>query len=229
MQKLWLSRDEVRSVDKRAIQEFNVPGVVLMENAGLGATDVLMAINPESKPVLILCGPGNNGGDGWVMARHLELRGLKARTLLVADIAPSTGDAGINFAIAQSALLVDGQVTTSNLDEMIRMVRAHDGWIVDALFGTGLSRPLEGIAAQVVEAINESPSTVLAIDIPSGLDCDSGAPMGATVQADHTVTFVAFKKGFLRPESTTWTGVVHVVDIGAPKRLLDEYRALRST
>jgi NAD(P)H-hydrate epimerase len=96
--------------------------------------------------------------------------------------------------------------------------------VVDALFGTGLSRPLGPPFAEVVEAVNASTNPVLAVDLPSGLDCDTGEPLGPTVRAAHTATFVAPKRGFLNPRSAAWTGEVHVIDIGAPRRLVDDYR-----
>src|SRR5262249_6148922 len=104
-------------------------------------------------------------------------------------------------------------------DELIR----QECWIVDALFGTGLTRPLGPPVDEVVAQINASRNPVLAVDMPSGFDCDTGEPLGPTVKATHTATFVAHKKGFLNPESQQWTGEVHVIDIGAPRVLVDEY------
>src|SRR5262249_28103155 len=98
------------------------------------------------------------------------------------------------------------------------------GWIVDALFGTGLTRALGPPFDEVVAAVNASGRPVLSVDLPSGLDCDTGKPLGPTIRATHTATFVAHKKGFLAPDAAPWTGEVHVIDIGAPKNLLDEYR-----
>lgn len=105
----------------------------------------------------------------------------------------------------------------------LKQLKSADGWIVDALFGTGLVGPVSPPFDAVVAAINASPAPVLAVDIPSGLDCDTGLPLGPTVRADHTVTFVAHKAGFEEPSSREWTGEVHVTDIGAPRRLLREY------
>jgi NAD(P)H-hydrate epimerase len=102
------------------------------------------------------------------------------------------------------------------------------GWIVDALFGTGLTRPLENEFAAMVDSINESSAQVVAVDIPSGLDCDSGQPLGPTVRAHHTITFVGMKQGFLMPAARGFIGQVHFADIGAPRRLVDEYLNMRS-
>ncbi len=207
-----LSRDEVRELDRRAIDEFGVPGVVLMENAGRGCAEPLMRLNPERRPVVILCGPGNNGGDGFVIARHLDNHGWPVKVWLLADAKRLTSDAAVNYGAAKASGLVGDQAG------------ALDGWVVDALFGTGLSRALAAPYDGVVAQINASRCPVLAIDIPSGLDCDTGEPLGPTVKATHTATFVAHKRGFLNTASKFWTGEVHVIDIGAPRVLVDEYR-----
>ncbi|VTR93008.1 nad h-hydrate epimerase : NAD(P)H-hydrate epimerase OS=Planctomyces maris DSM 8797 GN=nnrE PE=3 SV=1: YjeF_N [Gemmata massiliana] len=207
-----LSRDEVRELDRRAINAFGVPGVVLMENAGRGCAELLMRLNPERKPVVILCGPGNNGGDGFVIARHLDNHGWPVKVWLLADAKKLTADAAVNCGVAKASGLVGDQPSVL------------DGWVVDALFGTGLSRALEEPHATWVAGINASRCPVLAIDIPSGLDCDTGEPLGPTVKAAHTATFVAHKRGFINTASKSWTGEVHVIDIGAPRVLVDEYR-----
>lgn len=241
----WLSRDEVRELDRRAIDEFGVPGVVLMENAGRGAAELLMRLNPERQRVTILCGPGNNGGDGFVIARHLEIHGWPARLWLVAPskesvaslmrvgISPKLSpDAEVNFRIFWRAEPSPGFIDARSPDS-VALHRLKDeiensDWIVDALFGTGLDRKLAFPFDQIVEFINASGNSALAVDIPSGLDCDTGRPLGPTVKATHTATFVAWKKGFLQPEAKPWVGEVHVIDIGAPKRLVDQFRQLRA-
>lgn len=212
-----LSRDEVRELDRRAIEEFGVPGVVLMENAGRGCAELLVRLNPDRRPVVILCGPGNNGGDGFVIARHLDNAGWPVWAVLEGRSSRLSGDAAVNYRIAHASGLV-GDPTN-----------VFDGWVVDALFGTGLSRALEDQFAFWANRINASNCPVLAIDIPSGLDCDTGEPLGPTVRATHTATFVAHKRGFLNPKAKEWTGEVHVIDIGAPRALVDEYRRRANT
>ena len=110
---------------------------------------------------------------------------------------------------------------------MTEEITLANGWIVDALFGTGLDRALAAPFDEIVAVINASQRPVLAIDIPSGLDCDTGQPLGPTMKAAHTATFVAWKKGFLEPAAQPWIGEVHVIGIGAPKKLVDQFRALR--
>jgi NAD(P)H-hydrate epimerase len=246
MDEYWLSRDEVRELDRRAIEEYGVPGVVLMENAGRGCAELLMRLNPDRKPVVILCGPGNNGGDGFVIARHLDNHGWPVTTWLFAPADPRplnqlrvgthprlTDDAGTNWDIysASGNPVVDVDLDAPgfpvgwerNLTDQCQAA----GWVVDALFGTGLSRPLGPPFDEVVAQVNASGNPVLAVDLPSGLDCDTGEPLGPTVRATHTATFVAPKKGFRNPTSRDWTGEVHVIDIGAPRKLVGEFRALR--
>jgi NAD(P)H-hydrate epimerase len=227
----WLSRDEVRELDRRAIDGFSVPGIVLMENAGRGCAELLRRLNPDRAPVLILCGPGNNGGDGFVIARHLDNHGWPVDVFVVAKSNQEPGDADINFDIVYASGVRYTQchpdhLTDRQADTFRRTLRAA-GWVVDALFGTGLSRPIGPPFDRLIEAVNESGKPVFAIDIPSGLDCDTGEPLGPTVKAAHTATFVAHKKGFLNPVALAWTGEIHVVEIGTPRVLVEEYRRRR--
>lgn len=242
----WLSRDEVRELDRRAIEEFGVPSIVLMENAGRGVAELLMRLNFSRKPVRIFCGKGNNGGDGFAIARHLQNAGIAVEVMVVA-LAPNrrTGiegklapDADLNFRIVERtgipmqhfppeiADIGHSQgIFYQYLKELVPIL--GDGWVVDALFGTGLKGPIQHPLDHVIATINASQALILSVDIPSGLDCDTGQPLGPTVKATHTATFVGWKKGFLQPSAKPWIGEVHIIDIGAPKKLVDLYRALR--
>jgi NAD(P)H-hydrate epimerase len=221
-----LSRAAVRDLDRRAIHEYGVPGVVLMENAGRGAAELLVRLNPDRQRVLILCGPGNNGGDGFVMARHLQNRGLDVDVLLFGEVKRLSPDAAVNAVIWQRSAPLWTAAADRRLDaDQWRIVAGAPGWIVDALFGTGLTRPLGPPFDEVVSAVNASGRPVLAVDIPSGLDCDTGEPLGPTIRAAHTATFVAPKLGFASLNAKPWLGEVHVLDIGAPRKLVDEYRS----
>jgi NAD(P)H-hydrate epimerase len=223
-----LSRQQSRELDHRAMHEFGVPGIVLMENAGRGAAELLMRLNPNQHSVIIVCGPGNNGGDGYVMARHLSNHGWPVAAWSLADSLPTQSDAVTNYQIARRCGLVcetdQGAIINLWPKPIQSWFSKEPCWIVDALFGTGLSRGLSTPYDQVIEAINTAGYPVLAVDIPSGLDCDTGEPLGPTIRATHTATFVAPKLGFRNPKSSEWTGQVHVIDIGAPKQLIDQYR-----
>jgi NAD(P)H-hydrate epimerase len=225
---MYLSREQVRTLDRRAIEEFGVPGVILMENAGRGTADVLISLGCRG-PVTICCGKGNNGGDGLVIARHLDNRGIPIRALLFGQPDQLTGDAAVNYQIVTRSgiptSVFDGDdIDTSELQAQF----AKSEWIVDALFGTGLSGPVRKPFDQVIQFMNESKVRILAADIPSGLDCDTGLALGPTVRAEHTVTFVAEKKGFANPEAKPWIGQVHAVDIGVPRRLLNDLLSARA-
>ncbi|MBL8794784.1 MAG: NAD(P)H-hydrate epimerase [Planctomycetia bacterium] len=215
---MLLTREQVRGIDRRASDDFGMPGVVLMENAGRGAAEVLLSLGVPG-PVSICCGKGNNGGDGFVMARHLANRGAAVDLRLFARPEDLTGDAAMHFRSVDRAglpLTVHGTVKETELrDELSR-----SAWIVDALFGTGLTGPVRSPFDQVIAAINASGVRVFAVDLPSGLDCDTGQPLGATVRASHTATFVAPKQGFAAANAREWTGLVHTVDIGVPAVLL---------
>ncbi|MEX0703576.1 MAG: NAD(P)H-hydrate epimerase [Planctomycetales bacterium] len=215
-----LSRDAVRDVDRRAIEEYGLPGIVLMENAGRGAADVLRALGVGGR-VVICAGKGNNGGDGFVIARHLDLRGIEVRVLSFVDPADLRGDAAINFRVIERSG-IPLRVVTGDVrwDEIDRELAAAE-WIVDALLGTGAAGAVRPPFDRVIGRINAAGRRVLAVDLPSGMDCDTGGPLGACVRADHTVTFVARKKGFDAPGAAEWTGTVHVVEIGVPRKLLE--------
>jgi NAD(P)H-hydrate epimerase len=214
----FLTRAQVRAFDKHAIEQLGIPSVVLMENAGRGAALVLQALGIHG-PVVIACGKGNNGGDGLVIARHLANMRCDASVLLFARLEELSPDAAIQWNIVRKMGL-PAEIASRPLDEMqLAATFARAEWIVDALFGTGLTGPLREPFDRVIALINASAARVLAVDIPSGLDCDTGEPLGAAIRAEHTVTFVAPKLGFCNPAAAACTGRVDVVDIGiAPPR-----------
>ncbi len=220
-----LSRAEVRELDRRAIEEFGVPGVVLMENAGRGAAEVLMRqLNPDRWQVLIVCGAGNNGGDGFVIARHLDRHSYPVKVWLVGHPDKLTPDAAVNYHIVTRSRINCAVCEPPAVDPLLAdLAVTQDNWVVDALFGTGLTGAVREPYDRVIAAINNCGGPILAVDIPSGLDCDTGKPLGPTVRADHTVTFVAPKAGFAAAEAREWLGEVHVVGIGAPRKLLEHY------
>lgn len=215
-----LTRDESRELDRRAIDEFGIPGVVLMENAGRSVVDYLRARHPQG-PVLICCGKGNNGGDGFVIARHLDNHHIPVQVLLCAKPEELKGDAKTNFnIIVKSGLSIADLSKVSILDKSFQALVASAEWIVDALFGTGLSSGIQSPFDKIIAEINHAAAHVLSVDIPSGLDCDTGEPLGIAIKAQHTVTFVAMKKGFTYPAAKDFLGNIHVADIGVPVRMI---------
>lgn len=227
-----LTRDQVRAVDARVIEVYGLPGIVLMENAGRNAAHLLMALASSDRiggpfRVAVACGRGNNGGDGFVIARHLDILGAEVRILLAADPAAFRGDAAVNHAVAGRFGFRIDALESAPVEAWSAALAGSD-WIVDALLGTGSSGAPRGAVATAIGAINEARATgarILAVDIPSGLDCDTGLASGECIRADATATFVARKIGFDVPGSTAFTGAVHVLDIGVPPSLLDEITA----
>ncbi len=210
-----LNREQSRRVDEIAIEQFGMSGLVLMENAGRGCADELVALGIDG-PVVICCGKGNNGGDGYVIARHLDARGFVARVMLCCDAEELTGDAAENHRILSMS-----SVPTVPFDERAVVDQLSEAdWIVDALLGTGAQGEPRPPLDQVIRRLNECPAKKLAIDLPSGLDCDSGEPSASTFRADHTLTFVAPKVGFAAPQAKSFVGDVHVLGIGVPRDLL---------
>ncbi len=239
------TRDEVRALDRWAIETLGVAGIVLMENAASAIEEVaLEMLGREPGPVVIACGPGNNGGDGFALARKLANRGVGVRVVCSAGEASSKGDALANLRTVRAMGLPIETWEAGALDGL------DPALIVDALLGTGMDRPARGAIAEMVEWINgwrasseprasaravlgpapdskaagaEAPGSevrVLAVDIPTGLDCDTGEPLGGpgghVVRADRTVTLAGLKKGFENPSSRAYTGAISVGDIGVP-------------
>jgi hydroxyethylthiazole kinase-like uncharacterized protein yjeF len=276
-----LTRAQMRAYDRHAIETFHVPGIVLMENAGRGAADVIAAMiearrvpptgearsleisnpslgavytsprlsrraasldervararafpvrhvpspgQPATYPlearVVVVCGAGNNGGDGFVVARHLLARGAEVEVFLTGDSEKVTGESRINhdayIDLGGTFVELPNGASLAPLAEAL----ARADFVVDGLFGTGLDRPIRGHLAEVIAVINHADTRCVALDVPSGLDADSGEPLGIAVHADDTVTFGHLKIGLLTPEGARLAGTIHVVDLGVPDRPL---------
>jgi NAD(P)H-hydrate epimerase len=246
-----LSRHELRQLDVQAAQTLGLPTALLMENAGRGAAVWLAELcgampptaggrplspdptkhtpdvprGPAHPPkVLVLCGPGNNGGDGAVLARHLDGWRFPVQALWFAQSKLLTGDPAMHWAILQkSGVDQSAWLDDQQRDDSLSEILSSADWIVDALLGTGLSRPVEGLLRTVIDAINAAGKPVLALDLPSGLDADTGAPLGAAVRASATATFAAPKLGFSAKGAEAYTGEVAVIDIGLPRCLLEPF------
>jgi NAD(P)H-hydrate epimerase len=227
-----LTRDQVRRVDSIAIERYGLPGVVLMENAGRGTADLLRSLGADW--ITVCCGRGNNGGDGFVIARHLEITGCDVRVLLFADPASLRGDAAINIRVIEKAGTPLRVFTGDLSHDALTSELTGSRWIVDALLGTGATGLPRSPYPEIIRAINTAASggvKVLAVDLPSGLDADLGEPFrddagryGPCVKADVTATFVARKTGFDKSSSREFTGDVVVIDIGVPRRVIEEAR-----
>jgi len=213
-----MARDEIRAFDKWAIDTLGLPGAVLMENAGRSCAEFIKdkLKHIHTPKVCIFCGTGNNGGDGSVIARHLINSSFNVVVVLCGDRDKVKGDAKINLdaleRLGQPIERLD--LKDSNIAERVKDFAAGADMLVDALFGTGLTGQLSSEYKTLIESINAQNCPILAVDIPSGLDCDTGQPLGAAVKASYTVTFVAVKKGFTVAGAAQYTGEVFVASIG---------------
>jgi len=214
-----MSRAQVRAVDQWAINTLGIPGVVLMENAGRSCAELIkekLADISEPK-ICIFCGTGNNGGDGYVIARHLLNGGFKVTVVICGDRSKIKGDAKINLDILERLGRPIDRLDLKDGDILgrVKAFAAGADMLVDGLFGTGLNGQLSDEYIQLIESINSVNCPVLAVDIPSGLDCDTGEPLGAAIRADYTVTFVAVKKGFASADAVSqYTGDIFIASIG---------------
>ena len=212
---------EMRELDRRAIEEFGIPGLALMENAGRGMAERIKGIYRErrcSSSVMVLCGKGNNGGDGFVIARHLHNAGLPVRVYFLGE--EGTGDAGINRAIAgklrmNMRAIKDGK----EIAEALKQCRTT-GIVVDALLGTGLANKVSEPIAGIISLVNAVRPHIVAVDTPSGLDCTTGEVLGVAVRAHETLTCGLPKVGFFKAEGPRHVGKLHVVDISLPREML---------
>lgn len=230
-----LDVETIRSIDRIAMERYKMSGLVLMENAGRGAAehidrwlaakrdefgDSSSELKRMSGGTVVLCGSGNNAGDGYVVARHLQTMGHAVEIFQLADPKKLTGDAAANWGIAQKADIPTTVLLTP--DQVPAELSARDAsCVVDAMVGTGAIGPLREPYASAVEVANQLPALRVALDIPSGLDANSGKADGSCFLAERTITFVAAKTGFLQPSAKRWLGEVVVVPIGVPQKLLD--------
>lgn len=213
-----MTKDQVRAVDSWAINTLGIPGVVLMENAGRSCAELIKdklkdIANPK---ICIFCGTGNNGGDGYVIVRHLSNSGFEVVVVICGNREKVKGDAKINLDILEGMgqSIEQLNLAAADLAEKIRAYTDSADMIVDSLFGTGLKGQLSGQYQELIETINSQGIPILAVDIPSGLDCDTGRPLGAATRAKYTVSFVAVKKGFTVSGAADFTGRVFVASIG---------------
>lgn len=215
MQRLF-TREESREVDRVAIEELGVVSLVLMENAGRGATDAICDVfDDRLERVVLVGGPGQNGGDAWVVARRLFLLGHRPLAVLIGDSARLRGDAKANWELL-GKLGVETNELAPGRAASVGDILGDASLVVDGLFGTGLDRPIAGGYADAVSAIEAAPAPVVALDLPSGLDADTGAVFGVAPGAALTVTFAGHKRGLHQYPGVEHAGEVRVVDIGVP-------------
>ena len=207
------TREIIREIDRKTIKEYSIPGLILMENAGRAVSNVIQNEFPDSGSISIFCGGGNNGGDGFVVARHLINAGKEVTTYLLKNKNEYRGDAKTNL---NSLLKISKNV--KRLNSNFSNYKKSD-LIVDAIFGTGLDGEVKGIYKKIIERINSLKTPKISVDLPSGIDSNKGIPLGVSVIANVTVTFVIPKLGISIYPGLNYSGKIYVADITTPKVL----------
>ncbi|MBN2804260.1 MAG: NAD(P)H-hydrate dehydratase [Deltaproteobacteria bacterium] len=218
--RLFMSREQIRTYDKIASEKYHIDSLVLMENAGRGASEIIIklfnGVTDKNKKAAVIAGPGNNGGDGFVITRHLINAGIPVMLFMAVAESSLKGDALKNFIVLKDMKVpityIDTEAKTENTDSGLKEYSI----VIDALLGTGVERTIEGHLLHVLKLINESSSKIVSIDIPSGLDADTGIDWGNGVTADYTITFGHIKKGMLTSQNAFKTGKVFILPIGVP-------------
>ncbi len=218
-----LTSKEMKEIDSITINEIGIPGCVLMENAGIQIFKAIKEKFPklEKEKISIIAGPGNNGGDGLVVARHLFNHGITPDIYLLGSKEKVKGDAGINLRITEKISLKIVEVDTEKIWDKYKEKIIQSTIIVDAIFGTGLTRPAEGLYKRVIEDINKCEGFKVAVDIPSGLSSDTSQLIGPCVKADLTVTLGAPKIAHIFPPAEEWIGELIVAEISIPPFLFE--------
>lgn len=216
-----LKSHKIREIDEYCIQQLKIPGIILMENA---ARKVVENINTtDFNKYTIVSGTGNNGGDGLVVARHLYTLGKKVEVYIVGDIAKMSQDCKINYKIVKNLRIKIDFI--SNMEDLypLRESINQSEVVIDAIFGTGLKRDVEGIFNSVISVININSKHIISVDVPSGINSDNGHVMGNAIQANKTITFQVLKRGFLNYGTDSYTGKVVVEDIGIPEFVVENF------
>jgi len=213
-----VTAQEMGAMDQKACKEYGIPSVVLMENAGLKVVDLIsdQLDNMARRTIVIIAGKGNNGGDGFVVARHLYNQGAEVQVFLAAEAEEIKGDALINLNIWRKMGQKVFLILKNNDINLFRLALMKADLVVDALYGTGFIGSVRDQVISIIEAINASGKPVVAIDIPSGLEANTGRANGPCIIAKHTVTFALPKLGLVLPAAQKYVGVLHVADISIP-------------
>lgn len=219
-----LTREEMRELDRKAIEEYKIPGIILMENAGRNVVEEILKMldDPQQAKVAILCGKGNNGGDGFVVARHLHNHSIHVDVFLIARVSDilKDGDAGTNLQILLNMKIPVNEIfDIPGVNSILKELHNYN-ILADALFGTGLSGDVREPFKTLINGVNNLNKPTISVDIPSGLDCNTGKILGTGIKATKTVTFAIAKKGFYLNDGPSYTGKVIVSDISIPRELI---------
>jgi len=218
-----VTAEEMKRLDRAAIEEYGIPGLVLMENAGRQVVEVIKQVlgNVRGKVVTVFVGKGNNGGDGFVTARHLLNMGVEVKVLALADLEEITGDAAVNLEIWRKMGQKIYSLHHGDGINIVRLILMNTDLIVDAIYGTGFRGKMAEKVGRVVEVLNGSGKPIVAVDIPSGLEADTGRVNGPCIRATNTVTFALPKLGLILEPGADYAGELHVADISIPSVLIE--------
>jgi NAD(P)H-hydrate epimerase len=219
-----VTAEQMQELDRKSIEIYRIPGIVLMENAGRGAIEVINRTFPDirKQKIAVIAGKGNNGGDGFVIARHLLNQGISVKVFLLTDPKSLRGDAETNYNIFHH---MKGEVISlpSSKDyQKVKKSLENIDLLIDGIFGTGLDAEVRGYYREVIDHLNTLMKPMVAIDIPSGLDANTGKPLGTAIRASLTVTFGLPKVGHLISPGIDYVGSLKIIDIGIPNRLVEE-------
>ena len=217
-----VTRSEMQEIDRRAITEYGIPGIILMENAGRRVYETALGMSKgKRQKAVIFSGSGNNGGDGWVVARHLINNGGDVEAFLIGDENSIKEDAKTNFSILKNMKVKIPPIKTPQDIARLEIpsLLSGAGIIIDAICGIGITREVREPARNIIELINRAKVPVLSVDIPSGLDADTGSPLGVAIEAETTVTMGLAKKGLVCGGGPRYTGRLIVADISLPREI----------
>ncbi|MFA7255924.1 MAG: NAD(P)H-hydrate epimerase [Candidatus Omnitrophota bacterium] len=213
--------EDIRRIDEAALRDYSIPGLLLMENAGRSVSDAISKQYPPCQ-VLIFSGKGNNGGDGLVVARYLADRGYSVQVALLEHPSRLQADPLLNYSSVIKMNIPCVRVSAASEEKLFGLCQESE-LVVDAIFGIGIRRPVCGVFEKAIRAINRSQKPVVSVDIPSGLDADTGQVHGIAVKATQTVTLALPKRGLFEGEGPRYAGEIEVADIGIPHELLRPY------
>ncbi len=218
-----VNASQMQRLDREAIEDYGIAGLILMENAGTGVFEAIQRHYPSElkKGTLIVAGPGNNGGDGFVVARKLHQKGYPLEVWILSSREKFKGDALVNLKIIEKLDLTIRYILDEDVPSANKELNGF-GLIIDAIFGTGLKRPVEGRFKAIIDAINEAQIATASVDIPSGLSADTGLPLGTAVKADLTITMALPKIGHILSPGAFYTGELEIVDIGIPVKAIKD-------
>jgi len=218
-----VTAEQMQQLDQRAIEHYGIPGIVLMENAGRGSAEFLLQRYPQLRRsvVAIVTGKGNNGGDGFVIARHLANQGVSVKVYLLADPKVLRGEAETNYQILQRMKADILSIPSHTEYQKVKRDLEKVDLLIDGIFGTGLDSEVRGYYREVIDHLNTLQKPIAAIDIPSGLDANTGKALGTAIRATLTLTFGLPKVGLLIPPGTEYVGELRLIDIGIPRKLIE--------